>query len=137
MATYFTFFEMIDSQAARAYNVNNMPNSLDIYRNLDALMTYVLDPLRKAVNCPIYVNSGYRSEKLNDIVRGSLYSQHMNGEAADIQCRSKKKTLEVWSLLKDFQVPFDQAIYYTTRGFIHISYKRKGDNRGELLYNTD
>ena len=137
MAEYFSFHELIDSQTAKEYGINNMPNQLDIYRNLDYLMTHLLDPLRRMMMQPIYVNSGYRSPVLNTIVRGARNSQHMEGEAVDIQCKEKNDTLRMWVIIKSGVLQFDQAILYTKKNFIHLSLKRQGENRREILYNTD
>lgn len=137
MAKYFTFYELIDSKTAKEYGITNMPNSLEIYRNLDNLMCNLLDPLREAIGQPIYVNSGYRSGVLNNIVHGVIGSQHTKGEAADIRCKSRTDTLKLWNLLRDGRFRYDQAILYTKRNFIHVSLVRDRRNRQEFFYNTE
>lgn len=137
MAKYFTFYELIHSNSAKEYGIKNMPNSLDEYRNIDALMTKVLDPLREKLGHPIYVTSGYRSRALNALVHGVINSQHLVGEAADITPNDPTLLMKLWDLIKAKTVKFDQAILYTKRKFIHISYSRTGWNRGEILYDTE
>ena len=51
---------------------------------LDEALTYQLERLRKDINSPINVTSGYRCEKHNKEVGGSKNSFHMKGQAADI-----------------------------------------------------
>jgi uncharacterized protein YcbK (DUF882 family) len=88
---YFTIDELIASNVAKNNNINNIPNQQE-KNNLIALVDNILDPLREAYGKPIIVTSGYRCEKLNNLVKGSKTSQHRLGQAADI--RSKEDTKE-------------------------------------------
>ena len=100
--------------------------------NLKALVDEVLDPLREAYGRPIRVNSGYRCPKLNTLVGGTPNSQHMRGEAADIQpvVGNEADLPELARILIE-NGKFDQLILYPT--FIHVSYKRLGWNRKQVL----
>ena len=98
--------------------------------NTVALVHEVLDPARERLGKPIIVNSGYRCAKHNREVGGATNSQHMKGEAADIRCDDNKKLLK---LLMESQ-KFDQLIIYPT--FIHVSWKRVGQNRRMVLEKT-
>ena len=98
--------------------------------NTVALVHEVLDPARERLGKPIIVNSGYRCPKHNREVGGATNSQHMKGEAADIRCDDNKKLLK---LLMESQ-KFDQLIIYPT--FIHVSWKRVGQNRRMVLEKT-
>ena len=73
----------------------------------------------------MYIMSGYRSEELNRLVGGAPSSQHMKGEAVDIY------TVED---LVASRLNFDQAILYRTKGFIHLSLKKQGVNRKQILF---
>jgi uncharacterized protein YcbK (DUF882 family) len=55
----------------------------EVRANLFELATN-LEVLRAHFNMPIIVNSGYRSQKHNQLVNGSKTSQHLLGKAADI-----------------------------------------------------
>lgn len=55
----------------------------DVFRNLVFLCTHVLQPIRDALG-PVYIVSGYRPTKVNKLVGGSRYSDHISGFAADI-----------------------------------------------------
>ena len=107
-------------------------------QNIEALVANVLDPVRDEYGKPIYVNSGYRCEKHNKAVGGVPRSQHMVGQAADISVKSEK--LKVKSELDELariivsQGRFDQLIIYPT--FLHVSYKRNGNNRHRVLKKT-
>jgi len=98
--------------------------------NIKALVEHVLDPVREQLGKPIYVNSGYRCPRHNLKVGGAVNSQHMKGEAADIRC-DDNETLR--RLIKE-QGVFDQMIIYP--GFLHVSYKRGGANRHQVLRKT-
>ena len=98
--------------------------------NTVALVHEVLDPARERLGKPIIVNSGYRCAKHNREVGGATNSQHMKGEAADIRCDDNKKLLK---LLMESQ-KYDQLIIYPT--FIHVSWKRVGQNRRMVLEKT-
>ena len=128
---YFSFSEMLKSDTAIKQRLwNGAPKEAE--ENLRALVNEVLDPLREAYGKPIRVNSGYRCPKLNTLVGGSPNSQHMRGEAADIQpvIGNEADLPELARILID-NGKFDQLILYPT--FIHVSYKRLGWNRLQVL----
>ena len=100
----------------------------DAEENLKGLVANVLDPARERYGRPIAVNSGYRCAIHNAAVGGVRNSQHMKGEAADIRPREVGKIIEQLG-------KFDQLIYYPM--FVHVSYKRNGVNRRQVLRKTD
>lgn len=57
----------------------------DVLTNLQELAKS-LQVLRDYLNCPITINSGYRSPAHNKAVGGAKFSQHVQGKAADIRC---------------------------------------------------
>ena len=96
--------------------------------NIEALVREVLDPSRERLGKAIRVNSGYRCAKHNLKVGGAVGSQHMKGEAADIVPGDSLERLV--RIIKE-QGVFDQMIVYPT--FVHVSYKRIGINRHQVL----
>ena len=128
---HFTISEMLKSDTAIKQRLwNGAPKEAE--ENLKALVDEVLDPLREAYGRPIRVNSGYRCPKLNNLVGGTPNSQHMRGEAADIQpvIGNEADLPELARILIE-NGKFDQLIIYPT--FIHVSYKRLGWNRKQVL----
>lgn len=131
---YFTLSELLKSDTALKHNLwNGAPKEAE--ENLKALIEDVLDPLREAYGRPIRVTSGYRCPQLNRLVGGSPNSQHMRGEAADIQPLKSEKSEAKSELDKLARIligngKFDQLIVYPT--FIHVSYRRKGWNRRQV-----
>ena len=128
---YFTISELLKSNTALKHKLwNGAPKEAE--ENLRALVNEVLDPLREAYGKPIRVNSGYRCPRLNNLVGGSPNSQHMRGEAADIQpVDGNEADLEVLAQFLIASGKFDQLILYPT--FIHVSYRRFGWNRKQIL----
>jgi len=104
--------------------------------NIQALVEKVLDPVRERLGKAIYVNSGYRCPKHNLKVGGAKASQHMKGEAADMvpvnseKGKVKSELERLVRIIKELGV-FDQMIVYPT--FVHVSYKRIGINRHQVL----
>ncbi|MGC7990856.1 D-Ala-D-Ala carboxypeptidase family metallohydrolase, partial [Salmonella enterica] len=82
---YFTISELCNSVTAVKFGIDNTPGR-EVTDSLTALVNNILDPLRERYGKPIKVTSGYRSPKLNRVVRGAPNSQHMVGEAVDITC---------------------------------------------------
>ncbi|MCR5038404.1 MAG: peptidase M15 [Bacteroidales bacterium] len=128
---HFTISELLKSNTALKHKLwNGAPKEAE--ENLRALVNEVLDPLREAYGKPIRVNSGYRCPRLNNLVGGSPNSQHMRGEAADIQpVDGNEADLEVLAQFLIASGKFDQLILYPT--FIHVSYRRLGWNRKQIL----
>lgn len=105
--------------------------------NIKALVREVLDPARERLGKPIRVNSGYRCAKHNREVGGVAASQHLLGEAADIAPVNSEKgkvKIELERLVRIIKElgAFDQMIVYPA--FVHVSYKRIGRNRKQIIY---
>lgn len=128
---HFTLKELTQSDTALRRDINNTPGVVEI-ANLTALADNVLDPLREAYGKPIRVNSGYRSEALNSAVGGSKNSQHLRGEAADLTTGSTYGNKWLFNYVIE-HLPFDQLINENNYSWIHLSYKRDGKNRRQIL----
>ena len=116
-----------------------LPNGIE--ENIMALTEQVLDPAREVLGKPIKVNSGFRCPLHNKTVGGVYNSQHVKGEAADIapagfMIHDSGLKTELVRLAKVIveNGRFDQLILYPT--FIHVSWKRQGGNRQQILRKT-
>lgn len=125
----FRWEEFERSNKAAELGIDNTIPDNTVAENINALVFNVLQPLRDACGHPLRVNSGYRSKALNKAIKGAANSQHTRGEAADIH-EDNPFTL-AWLVLH-IGLPFDQLILYDT--FIHLSHKRNGQQRGQILY---
>lgn len=118
MAIYFTIKEMTKSQTAELHHIDNNPTE-KVIGNLKKVM-YILDIVRTYVGKPILINSGYRCEKLNEMVGGVQESMHTKGLAADFRTGKKEDINIMFEFLKENQKKFKiiELINYTT--FIHM-----------------
>ena len=129
---YFTISELIRSDTAIARKIWNGANR-EQEDNLIALVAAVLDPLRTAYGKPIHISSGYRCPTLNKAIGGVANSQHMKGEASDIDLGSTTENRKLAKLIVDLKLPFDQLIDEANYAWVHVSHKKNGGNRGQIL----
>ena len=126
---FFTIKEL--TKTSKPYP--NVPNEEQI-KNLTNLIEKVLDPIREQLGSPITVSSGFRSWKVNKAVGGVDSSQHTKGEAVDLVCNNNAKLFE----LIQKKGLYDQLIweYGTDRcpAWVHVSLKRIGTNRKQILH---
>jgi len=139
MTTYltpnFTLEEMCKSQIALNRGWDNMAKG-EFVENLRELCENILQPLRNSFALPVTVISGYRASNVNRAAGGRFNSQHMIGQAADIEIMGVHNA-DVWRHIRD-KLPFDQVIAEyleinnPNAGWVHVSYN-KAKNRGEAL----
>ena len=79
----------------------------------------LLEPARKAIGCPIIVNSGFRNPRVNALVGGVRNSQHLRGQAADIRPKDPRQFQRLVAFLKSHDMT-DQLL--TGSGWLHISW---------------
>lgn len=127
LSNHFSLEEFVYSATASKHGISNLPPQA-VIESISALIVNLLQPLRNGYGKPLYISSGYRCEKLNQVVGGAPCSQHIRGEAADLKCDSPENLILV---LQKLNIDFDQAILYPT--FLHLSYKRDGNNRRQII----
>ena len=104
MSKHFTFAEMLHSSTAAAHGIANIPEEVAVYVNLGYMAEQVLEKARARMgHIPIYVNSGYRCEKLNKMVGGAAKSNHLYGKAVDLTTRSKEKNEKLFEVLTEMK----------------------------------
>lgn len=132
MGKYFTINELTKSSTAQRLHIDNNPTQ-EVKDNLNALIDNVLDPLRELYGKPIIVNSGYRSFKLNKAIGGAKNSQHLVGQASDIRTvqNTKESNKQLFELIKNSKLPFDQLINEYDYNWVHVSYSPR--NRRQIL----
>lgn len=133
----FSLAEMTASVAAKAAGVPNTPTPAEIDA-LRSLCVRVLEPIRAHFGRPVRVNSGFRSRAVNRLVRGSPSSQHMKGEAADIEIPPfANGEVARWI---EANIDFDQLILeaYTpgvaSSGWVHVSWRPWNRRRDVLTW---
>ena len=126
---YFTWSELTTTSK----NLDNTPTP-EAADNLRALTANLLDPLRERLGRPLGVNSGYRSPVVNAAVGGSKTSQHMTGEAVDLEPPAGFSSIEFAQYVLDSGLPVDQVIWYDKArgGHTHVSFSHKRNRRQTL-----
>lgn len=129
LTEHFTLSEFVRSETAENKHIDNTP-SQEVMDNLRALCRNVLEPARMAFGEPIYITSGYRCPALNKAVGGKITSQHLRGEAADLQVKGVRNLKRLYNAILDHGV-FDQLLYESngTTKWIHVSYTSYGNRR--------
>lgn len=129
----FTLEELLRSQTATRLNIQEQYNPpLAIVNNLTSLCENVLQPLRNKLKKSINISSGYRCPKVNNIIGGAANSQHLTGQAADINA-ADNTTEELYQYLKTSNIVFDQLIQEFDQ-WVHISYNPVAEkNRKQCL----
>jgi hypothetical protein len=130
---YFTIAELTHSDTAAANHIDNTP-SAGVVANLTALADNVLDVARERLGKPIRVNCGYRSPALNKKVGGANSSQHLTGEAADIE---SSNNLELARVIFENCI-FDQLILehpdrQGVPAWVHVSFSGTRNRRQVLM----
>ena len=131
LSPHFTVGEMLRSGKAVSMGVKNVPevnpafgeaSREEVIENLRELCKCVLEPLRRRVGRVIVVG-GYRCEAVNRAIMGA---EHVTGLE---MCRKYAAILS--------QTDFDQMILEPQESikkrWIHVSYKRNGKNRHQIL----
>lgn len=129
----FSYKEFEASPTAARKGICNVITSFAVRDAVKELVETVLQPLRNTVGHPLRISSGYRCPGLNREVNGVPNSQHIKGEAADIAAADPYLLAKVVRSAPDIWNEVDQMILYPT--FVHISHRKGGPQRRQLLYN--
>ena len=138
---HFTLEEMYASDTARRLGIDNKPTTQKMI-NLVYLCAFVLEPLRVAMGKPIKISSGFRSQALNKAVGGVYNSQHLKGQAADIDIQGDMAFgRKIFDYIRD-HLPFDQLIWEHNKSgtyWVHVSfvYPDFGKNRKNVINNLE
>lgn len=134
ISEHLTLAELIRSESAKRQGLSNMPTPEHI-ENLKALAENIFEPIRAHFRVPIYISSGYRSKQLNKLIGGAKNSQHNLGEAIDIDMDGHSHDITNKDIF-DFivaKLPFDQVINEFNYAWVHVSYKKNGPQRHQVL----
>lgn len=124
-------FERSQTAARAGIEIHVIPGT-DIWTNVKALCTHVLEPLRDLLDKPIIISSGYRPEAVNDLVGGAPDSQHTKGQAADFHVDGIAD-YDLAQFVAASGLPYDQCIYEFGR-WVHVSYDPgRAQQRGDVL----
>ena len=132
----FTLRELTKSSTGERLGIDNSVKDQQTLVNLCALTHNILQKVRD-VHGRTTVNSSYRCLDLNRAIKSSDKSQHVKGEAADIECPAIDNYDLAWWIAS--HLDFDMVLleFYTKgvpdSGCVHVSYKVDGTNRNKQL----
>lgn len=129
ISEHITYDEATKSPTAMRNGIDNIPDDDTLFR-MQTVAKECFEPARKIFG-PIKVNSFYRCRDLNKLVGGSLTSQHVKGEAIDMDLGDRDKNEELFNWCKKNLI-FDQLINEYDFSWVHISFC-SGQNRNQTL----
>ena len=136
ISKYISYEESVTSQTAIRKSIPNIPNDMQLV-NMQLVGIRVFDIIREHFKTPLRVSSFFRSLLLNNAVGGSKTSQHVKGQAIDIQGTGKVSNKMIFDYIKD-NLDFDQLIWEfgndKNPSWVHVSYVSKEKNRKQILY---
>ena len=138
LSKHFSLKELTRSDTAIRLGIDNVPNEEQII-NLTHLAIHILQPVRDEFGST-RINSGLRVLKLNRKLKSSDTSQHVLGQAGDIECKAVSN-IELAKWIRD-NLDFDQIILEAydgvdpSSGWVHVSYRNDGTNRKKCLTAT-
>ena len=122
------------SDTAIRLGISNQPDQVQL-ENMKRVSGKVIEPILSRFPMA-FISSFFRSPALNKKIGGSKNSQHMTGEAVDLDSVNNVANLDIFNFAKDY-LTFDQLVLEApsqdgTPSWVHISLKEK-DNRGQIL----
>lgn len=123
---------------ASRLGISNTP-SPEIIKNMELVAYQCFEPLRAWYGKPIGISSFYRCPELNKAVGGSKNSQHMTGQAIDIDADIfnngiTNREIYLWIIRN---LDFDQLIWEygdeENPAWVHVSYNSKTRNRHQII----
>ena len=135
ISKHISYHEGTYSRTAERRDLDNTPNKEQL-KCMKEVAENLFEPLRKWVGGPIKINSFFRGEPVNTAIGGSRKSQHMKGQAIDIDDTFGHKTnAEMYHYIKD-NLDFDQMIWEfgtdKNPNWVHISWVSHRPNRKKL-----
>ncbi len=137
LTEHFSLEELTKSDVAHRLQIDNSPSDLEIGR-LKLVAENILEPVRSQYDVAFMPTSGFRCLELNRAIHSKDTSQHVKGEAVDIEVPGVSNfDLAEW-IYKNLD--FDQLIleFYEqgkpTSGWVHCSYIAKARRQQVLTY---
>lgn len=136
ISEHITFGESYKSQIAERFKINNTPPD-GIIPSMILVANKCFEPVRNHFGIPIGISSFYRCKELNTKLKGSKTSQHMKGEAIDIDADifGGITNAEIFEWIKQ-NLTFDQLIWEMGNdenpAWVHVSYSISG-NRNQVI----
>jgi len=137
ISKHITYIESIRSEYAIRKGIDNTPDDTQLAA-MRMVAVNIFEPVREWVGGPIFVSSFFRNSLVNRGVGGSKKSQHMRGQAIDMDMDifGGKTNAQVFNWIKK-NLDFDQLIWEfgskTNPAWVHCSYKSPTKNRKSII----
>ena len=150
-----TMKEATKSRTAIRHGISNLPTEAHL-KNMIIVAEKVFQPVREHFDVSIGISSFYRSAEVNEKVGGAKHSQHLKGQAIDIDADMydkmvvvddmgiEKKVLLTNKMIFDWiveNVEFDTIIWefgtVDNPGWVHVSYVAGNNRRRKLRAYVD
>jgi zinc D-Ala-D-Ala carboxypeptidase len=138
ISEWLSLSDCIKSEYAQRNGIANLPANHEIVQNLMALGKAVYDPVCEHFKMKIPITSGYRNNAVNKGIGGSKTSQHVQGQALDLDPdgRNGVSNAELFRYIRS-ELDFDQLIaeYGTDQNpaWVHVSFVTHRKNRKQVL----
>ena len=135
ISEHISYKEAVTSATGLRLGLDNIPGPEQL-KCMQSIAEYLFEPLREWVGGPIKITSMFRGKPVNTAIGGAKHSQHMKGQALDLDDTFGHKTnAEMFHYIKDNLI-FDQLIWEfgddENPNWIHVSYVTHRENRKKL-----
>lgn len=137
ISPHISYEESVRSNTAKRIGILNNPDPKQLQAMHEIAMA-IFEPLRNHFKVPIYISSFFRSTALNKVVKGSRRSQHILGEAMDLDAHifGYITNKDIFEYIKN-NLEFDQLIWEygdsTEPDWVHVSYTTRRPNRKQII----
>ena len=136
ISEHISYREGTFSPTAHRLDINNTPDVTQL-KAMKAVAKNCFEPLRNHFNVPIKIESFFRCLALNLTIGSTPGSQHIRGQAIDIDDDYGKVTNKEMFYWLVFNVEFDQMIWEfgddDNPNWVHVSYVSPEENRNRCL----
>lgn len=119
LTEHFSLEEFTFSEIAARKGLDNTPSEV-VTANL-RIVAERMETIREAIQQPIIITSGYRSERVNKLVGGSATSAHCDGWACDFRSPAFGSNYALARRVSGLGLKFDQIIHEYGQ-WVHVSF---------------
>lgn len=137
ISEHISYQEATRSATALAKGIDNTPSEY-VVQNMKLVASHIFEPVRHHFGLPITISSFYRSAELNKAIGGAASSQHISGQALDMDgdVHGSPTNKHIFEYVRD-NLSFDQliveGIHDGKMDWVHCSYK-PSSNRNQILF---
>ena len=139
VSEHISFLEATKSEAAIRHGLTNIPDD-ETFSRMKLVAQMIFEPLRIWHGKPVGISSFFRSKAVNLIIGGAENSQHVTGEAIDIDADIYQNGItnsDIFNYIAD-NLDYDQLIAEGentdgTPAWVHASYRTSPENRRQKL----